>query len=66
MTDNQNPEQKARDKIDALLIQAGWVVLTARFGQRIETDQAQQFGVPVRDVARFRWAWCAEGGGHSD
>ena len=26
MTDNQNPEQKARDNIDALLLQAGWVV----------------------------------------
>ena len=23
---NQNPEQKARDQIDALLAQAGWVV----------------------------------------
>jgi type I restriction enzyme R subunit len=26
MTENQNPEQKARDTIDALLKQAGWVV----------------------------------------
>lgn len=26
MTDNQNPEQKARDQIDALLRQSGWVV----------------------------------------
>lgn len=26
MTDNQNPEQKDRDNIDALLKQAGWVV----------------------------------------
>ncbi len=26
MTENQNPEQKARDTIDALLRQAGWVV----------------------------------------
>ena len=26
MTENQNPEQKARDKIDALLKQAGWKV----------------------------------------
>ena len=26
MTENQNPEQKARDNIDALLEQAGWVV----------------------------------------
>jgi|GEM_PF-2574801 len=26
MTENQNPEQKARDTIDALLTQAGWAV----------------------------------------
>src|SRR3989338_2205444 len=26
MTENQNPEQKARDNIDALLRQAGWTV----------------------------------------
>lgn len=26
MTLNQNPEQKARDNIDKLLLQAGWVV----------------------------------------
>ena len=26
MTENQNPEQKARDTIDALLRQVGWVV----------------------------------------
>ncbi len=30
MTDNQNPEQKARDTIDALLKQAGWVVQSAK------------------------------------
>ena len=30
MTENQNPEQKARDTIDALLKQAGWVVQSAR------------------------------------
>lgn len=30
MTDNQNPEQKARDHIDALLRQAGWVVQAAK------------------------------------
>ena len=30
MTENQNPEQKARDNIDALLRQAGWVVQAAR------------------------------------
>ncbi len=26
MTPNQNPEQKARDNIDKLLLQSGWVV----------------------------------------
>jgi type I restriction enzyme, R subunit len=26
MTLNQNPEQKARDNIDKLLLQAGWVI----------------------------------------
>ncbi|MEP6877667.1 MAG: DEAD/DEAH box helicase family protein, partial [Nitrosospira sp.] len=30
MTENQNPEQKARDNIDALLKQAGWVVQSAK------------------------------------
>ena len=30
MTENQNPEQKARDTIDALLKQAGWVVQHAK------------------------------------
>ncbi|MDP2029895.1 MAG: type I restriction-modification enzyme R subunit C-terminal domain-containing protein [Thiobacillus sp.] len=30
MTDNQNPEQKARDTIDALLTQAGWIVQSAK------------------------------------
>ena len=30
MTENQNPEQKARDNIDALLMQAGWVVQSAK------------------------------------
>ena len=30
MTENQNPEKKARDDIDALLRQAGWVVQSAR------------------------------------
>ena len=30
MTENQNPEQKARDNIDALLEQAGWVVQSAK------------------------------------
>ncbi len=30
MTENQNPEQKARDTIDALLRQVGWVVQHAK------------------------------------
>lgn len=30
MTENQTPEQKARDNIDALLKQAGWVVQSAK------------------------------------
>jgi len=30
MTDNQNPEQKARDNIDALLRLAGWTVQYAK------------------------------------
>ncbi|NNM68381.1 MAG: DEAD/DEAH box helicase family protein [Gallionella sp.] len=30
MTENQNPEQKARDNIDALLKQAGWIVQSAK------------------------------------
>jgi len=30
MTENQNPEQQARDHIDALLKQAGWVVQSAK------------------------------------
>ncbi|NBQ68491.1 MAG: DEAD/DEAH box helicase [Nitrosomonadaceae bacterium] len=30
MTENQNPEQKARDRIDVLLKQAGWTVQSAR------------------------------------
>ncbi|WP_394809155.1 DEAD/DEAH box helicase family protein [Nitrosomonas sp.] len=30
MTENQNPEQKARDNIDALLRQANWVVQSAK------------------------------------
>jgi type I restriction enzyme, R subunit len=30
MTENQNPEQKARDTIDALLKQSGWVVQSAK------------------------------------
>jgi type I restriction enzyme R subunit len=46
MTENQNPEQKARDTIDALLRQAGWVVqhakkidLNAGLGQAVREYQ---------------------------
>ncbi|MHB8473280.1 MAG: type I restriction endonuclease subunit R [Gammaproteobacteria bacterium] len=46
MTDNQNPEQKARDHIDALLKQAGWTVqqnkkidLNAGLGQAVREYQ---------------------------
>ena len=46
MTENQNPEQKARDAIDALLKQAGWVVqsvktldLNAGLGQAVREYQ---------------------------
>ena len=44
MTENQNPEQKARDKIDALLIQAGWVVQSAR-----KIDLSAGLGQAVRE-----------------
>ena len=46
MTENQNPEQKARDNIDALLKQAGWAVqdnkkidLNAGLGQAVREYQ---------------------------
>lgn len=46
MTSNQNPEQKARDNIDALLKQAGWAVqdnkkidLNAGLGQAVREYQ---------------------------
>ena len=46
MTENQNPEQKARDTIDALLEQAGWTVqhakkidLNAGLGQAVREYQ---------------------------
>lgn len=35
MTENQNPEQKARDNIDTLLRQAGW---TVQFAKRIDLN----------------------------
>ncbi|MBA2658838.1 MAG: DEAD/DEAH box helicase family protein [Nitrosospira sp.] len=44
MTENQNPEQKARDNIDALLKQAGWVVQSAR---KIDLNAGQ--GQAVRE-----------------
>ena len=46
MTENQNPEQKARDTIDALLKLAGWTVqsikkmdLNAGLGQAVREYQ---------------------------
>ena len=46
MTENQNPEQKARDTVDVLLQQAGWVVqsvkginLNAGLGQAVREYQ---------------------------
>ena len=46
MTENQNPEQKARDTVDVLLKQAGWVVqsvkgidLNAGLGQAVREYQ---------------------------
>ncbi|MDD5176834.1 MAG: DEAD/DEAH box helicase family protein, partial [Sterolibacterium sp.] len=44
MTENQNPEQKARDHIDALLRQAGWVVQHAK---KIDLNAGQ--GQAVRE-----------------
>jgi type I restriction enzyme R subunit len=44
MTENQNPEQKARDNIDALLKQAGWVVQSAK-----KIDLAVGLGQAVRE-----------------
>ena len=44
MTLNQNPEQKARDNIDKLLLQAGWVVQNKN---RINLDQG--IGQAVRE-----------------
>jgi len=48
MTENQNPEQKARDAIDALLKQAGWQVqhkkkidLNAGLGQAVREYQTE-------------------------
>lgn len=44
MTENQNPEQKARDNIDALLKQAGWVVQSAK-----KIDFSAGLGQAVRE-----------------
>ena len=44
MTENQNPEQKARDTIDALLEQAGWVVQSAK-----KIDLSAGLGLAVRE-----------------
>ena len=44
MTENQNPEQKARDNIDALLQQAGWVVQSAK-----KIDLSAGLGQAVRE-----------------
>ncbi len=44
MTENQNPEQKARDTIDALLEQAGWVVQSKN-----KLDLNAGLGVAVRE-----------------
>jgi type I restriction enzyme R subunit len=44
MTENQNPEQKARDTIDALLEQAGWVVQSKN-----KFDLNAGLGIAVRE-----------------
>jgi len=44
MTENQNPEQKARDNIDAQLKRAGWVVQSAK-----KIDFSAGLGVAVRE-----------------
>ncbi|MEQ1674758.1 MAG: hypothetical protein ABL865_06980 [Candidatus Nitrotoga sp.] len=43
MTENQNPEQKARDQIDMLLRQAGWIVQSAK-----KIDRNAGLGIAVR------------------
>jgi len=44
MSENQNPEQKARDNIDALLRQAGW---TVQFNKQIDLNKGS--GQAVRE-----------------
>ena len=45
MTDNQNPEQHARDTIDAQLLQAGWTVQSAK-----KIDLNAGLGQAVREL----------------
>jgi type I restriction enzyme, R subunit len=44
MTENQNPEQKARDNIDTLLKLAGWVIQSAK-----KIDFSAGLGIAVRE-----------------
>lgn len=44
MTPNQNPEQLARDKIDAMLQLAGWAVQDVK-----KINLSEQLGVAVRE-----------------
>lgn len=44
MTKNQNPEQIARDKIDKMLIDAGWIVQSKN-----EVDLGEGRGVAIRE-----------------
>ena len=56
MTANQNPEQKARDHIDALLSQAGWSV---QHNKKIDLNAGlgQAVGVMKKWIpsSRIRW-----------
>lgn len=44
MSENQNPEQKARDHIDALLTQAGWIVQSVK-----KINLNASLGIAVRE-----------------
>ena len=44
LSTNQNPEQKARDILDRMLVEAGWVVQS-----NIEVDLSAGRGVAVRE-----------------
>lgn len=48
---NQNPEQRARDNIDSMLIQAGWVVQSKN-----ETNLGASTG--VAGEWGLRWGYC--------